>query len=1520
MLKKVYTVLASLMVFAVFASNFAYAEEVDIKKIREQLPKLLGANNAGTEFVFGFHPAWEESGPNNALKIYVSSAVPTQVRLTIPAFGDEPIMIKTVMPNDITEFSLQPATGQPYSRGGGGQTKTLEPTQVWRGRGIIVEADAPIICYGVTRYRYTSDGFLAVPTHALSKKYIVSAYRETADFNNQSLTPYADIIGVFDKTKVTFSFGGNNNAWIRTLDGKKWKPTDVLSTQLNRGDFWLIASEGAQSDLGGSLVSANKPIAVLSGSHCAYIPTQNSACDFIIEQELPLIAWGKKYHVTNIVDRKYSSMIRIFVKEPGTTYYKNGVEQGTIYSNWGIEDIAWIERRATSENEGNVPSVYSADKPFNVVQYNTGMSEDGIASDPFQMMLTPVEQFQNEIIFNTPGIRGGYGFTRNYINVVYMSDSTGAIPNDLELGEVTPTGEVKWTKIIDLSGAPGSQFNDPDQFGKKEQYFNKIIKLPYDGVYKLHCGSQKIAAYAYGFAEWDSYGFPTSIALADLEKPDTVTPIPTYQMFCDGSTLKDYENPRTTTGLVMDMPDEDLIRSNMSIILLDRNNSYNYEFGYDDFIPGESRYVKWYLRTIDPNQDARAIITFADRAGNDTTIEVKYNAVKLSITPKKQYFGNLKIGESKTFKFVIKNESKVPTNIAYLQELILQSQKEGTEDKGFKLSFDPEIINIPLGPGETRPFDVKFTATKEGEFRDSIGVGDNCFFQYKSLVQASVGTPIINVSDIDFGEKTVGFETSPMIATITNTGTTSLAITGFVDKTLSVYKHDLPKMSDTDPLIIDKGGSYQFQVWFTPDAVKSYPDSIVFISDAPTQDPVCVIRGEGIEPQLEATGFNWDRRRAHLARYDADNVYEAGKEPYPYLSENKAIELKNPGSKEVSIAKINILEDIKGEAFEIMVNGTLQPIKNYINNIGSIKDEAGQSILTIEKEGYRYIPVYFHPKDSGDYKLVLEYESDAPVKPTSTLEGKGVYPVIATENVDYGTKVIGDVPATQVVKFTNTQWSDYADAVTIKDLVVAPDGTISAVLGNVGTEGFGYDRAKVRFGMQGTREFPITLQPGEYIEIDGEFAPEKTGNAVASIGTLSDAATEAISNWIGFGIAEGLELIEGERPYICYNTTDEITLTLHNTGSDSIDVNANGVTIINDPNNVFSIKGLYRTDLTEIDPTNSFTLAPDEAISIVVTFYPKTWKEVNVQEYYEAAVQVNTNAVTPSLKTLTSAIKGDAIHYADISSSKINGQSQVIVDPGQDVKKTPITYSIYLQNSDIQNAQKYDYLANPTEITISVQYEKNFLAVREKDNGDLMINVGADLPAGWTVKSAKLKLEESTNIETIEVVLTGAQPFQRLESSQIVTIEFLAWLPWYNNNGQIAIKAKTVEFTHTVSTNEQCVQNSPGETSQASLTPTCVDNLRPIEISASDYNLGMVSPNPVGGNGTEVDFSIAFTGFVNIRIIDATGNVVAEPINENMKAGNYTVRIPADKMANGTYILEMRSGEFHATRNINIVK
>jgi hypothetical protein len=201
-------------------------------------------------------------------------------------------------------------------------------------------------------------------------------------------------------------------------------------------------------------------------------------------------AWGRKYHVTKIAGRKRSSPVRLFAKEANTRFYKDYNNQDTTQAffvnaaAWGVKDVAWLETRASMDS--NTGMVVTADKPIEAVQYNPGINDDQVDSDPFQMMLIPEEQFLNDIIFNTPGIRGGYGFDVNYINIVYKSDSTGQIPDDLYLGDVSPTtGETNFKKLKDWSSSPGDRLYDPDYRNSPIKIFSKIVELPYDAVWRI---------------------------------------------------------------------------------------------------------------------------------------------------------------------------------------------------------------------------------------------------------------------------------------------------------------------------------------------------------------------------------------------------------------------------------------------------------------------------------------------------------------------------------------------------------------------------------------------------------------------------------------------------------------------------------------------------------------------------------------------------------------------------------------------------------------------------------------------------------------------------------------------------------------------------------------------------------------------------------------------------------------------------------------------------------------------------
>ncbi|OGU58823.1 MAG: hypothetical protein A2X64_09435 [Ignavibacteria bacterium GWF2_33_9] len=688
------------LAFILFAYQDTFSSETNIDEIKNKLPKLLGASNSGTEFVIGFHPCWEESGQTNLVRIYVSSSVETEVRLTIPALSSEPYAVKKTLPHNVIEFTLTPEEAQPYRRGSGGARSSLKPTQVWPGRGIIIESDDPIVVYGMVRYLYTSDGFLALPVNALGKEYVISSYTETANFTTQSLTPYADIIGVFDSTKVTLMIGGSVSTTVRTLDEKIWKPHEVLHADLNRGDFWLIASEGEFSDLGGCRVIADKPISVISGSHCSYVPWNNSACDFLIEQEIPTISWGQKYYVTPIVDRKFASIIRIFGNDDSTNYYRNGGLLGSLNGNFGVEGESWVELRAHPDS--NLGVTFTSDKPIQITQYNTGMSEDGVASDPFQMTLLPESLFQNELIFNTPGIRGGYGFKRNFVNIIYKS-TTNEIPDDLEFGEVLSSDSTNWKKVKEISPAMGQNLNDPDYLGTDSAVYAKILIIPYDGVYRLRCASQKIMAYAYGHGSWESYGMPVSGYFVEQDREDIIPPEPVITEIPGTDNLQ--TDLQVVHGYVVDIDNNK--DGNLGIIVFNKAYSYNTGVKFDRFIHGETKRVDFTVSQIDTTKEGLAVITFGDRAGNDSTIFIEFAAkyfkriigVTSPITDTQ-----VMQGEFLTIKWESNFDEDVTIELYQTDNLLLTISEEETND-------GESSYQIPYDVSEGTDYRVKVSST-----------------------------------------------------------------------------------------------------------------------------------------------------------------------------------------------------------------------------------------------------------------------------------------------------------------------------------------------------------------------------------------------------------------------------------------------------------------------------------------------------------------------------------------------------------------------------------------------------------------------------------------------------------------------------------------------------------------------------------------------------------------------------------------------------------------------------------------
>ncbi|MGQ9820004.1 MAG: IgGFc-binding protein, partial [Candidatus Kapaibacteriales bacterium] len=385
--------------------SFTFSEEINEEEIKTKLPKLLGANNVGKEFWFSIPPCLEDEsyGFPNFIRIYITS--PYRTKVIVETFAGYNAPPKMTIPNDVIEFTLTPVEGQPYTRSY--HQREFED-QLVVGKGIHVLADDPIVVYVVVRYRYTSDGFLAIPVSSLGKEYIIAGYGVDPMFQSFGvyIPGYCSIVGVFDQTTVRFTLGGN--AITQTAGGLR--PGQTVQFVLNKGDVYLVSTLGPGSDLTGSRIVANKPVAVVTGNQCTNIPNGNQWCDYTVEMDLPTFTWGKDYHIPNtskLPKRRYSPLLRIFAKEKNTTLYRDGQEFAFLKSTTGTEGNGWLETRMNPAMvpQQHYPVVISGDKPIGVTLYNPGVQEDGYPppnSDPFTMAMTPLQQYQKEITFCTP--------------------------------------------------------------------------------------------------------------------------------------------------------------------------------------------------------------------------------------------------------------------------------------------------------------------------------------------------------------------------------------------------------------------------------------------------------------------------------------------------------------------------------------------------------------------------------------------------------------------------------------------------------------------------------------------------------------------------------------------------------------------------------------------------------------------------------------------------------------------------------------------------------------------------------------------------------------------------------------------------------------------------------------------------------------------------------------------------------------------------------------------------------------
>lgn len=265
-----------------------------------------------------------------------------------------------------------------------------------KGKAFHITSDYPVVAYQILPFgggqAAVTSATLLLPTSAWDTNYIaVNAYKASQIFADA--WPSMAIIAKENATKVTLL----PNAAIVGGGGIPASPVNMpVNYTLNAGEFLQITQS---SELTGSPIAADKPVALFGASKCMNVPTMQDDCDSGQQQLAPVRALGNEYAAVRYKSRS--------ANEESTKWRLVGAVDGTT--------LTWTPAKPanapTSLMQGQIaefddpgPFVVrsqAVDHPFYFGAYMTGGAPFANVGDPDWVNVVPPKQFLKRYVFFT---------------------------------------------------------------------------------------------------------------------------------------------------------------------------------------------------------------------------------------------------------------------------------------------------------------------------------------------------------------------------------------------------------------------------------------------------------------------------------------------------------------------------------------------------------------------------------------------------------------------------------------------------------------------------------------------------------------------------------------------------------------------------------------------------------------------------------------------------------------------------------------------------------------------------------------------------------------------------------------------------------------------------------------------------------------------------------------------------------------------------------------------------------------
>ncbi len=397
----------------------------------------------GKEFILTFLPAISPEigfGHPSLLELHLSGPVPTTVHIRWPMDGPPQFQADVaIIPNEVRVINIPEAAHYEWTE------------NAVQKNAVHLRADREFRVVMFNNMPNVADASLVLPVDAWGPTYMVSTHQNQYDFPRVGVvSPHFLVVASEDGTLVRIKSP-------YTLEGQAPGTTSILKT-LNRGDAFYggVDKPNAIDDyrrLTGTTVESvkivgmeevpdpTKPISVISGNRCGYIPGDFPTCDAYFNIEFPTHRWGSEYvspalryaWVQNSPDDWIietlpttpfqvfengvgPQLVRIMAIVPETTVQFYGSATGHAWTLSQPMDFVDVELPAAGPSEicSDTPFVLTSigGKPFSATQFAVGdnymdscanLEGGDLLGDPSMVRLVGTSQFKSRSIFRTFG-------------------------------------------------------------------------------------------------------------------------------------------------------------------------------------------------------------------------------------------------------------------------------------------------------------------------------------------------------------------------------------------------------------------------------------------------------------------------------------------------------------------------------------------------------------------------------------------------------------------------------------------------------------------------------------------------------------------------------------------------------------------------------------------------------------------------------------------------------------------------------------------------------------------------------------------------------------------------------------------------------------------------------------------------------------------------------------------------------------------------------------------------------------